>query len=215
MVQNSLIGMSCLSIAFCMKDNHAYKTSILAVATITAGHPFRGRINPTEGAQNVVVQMRDTSSKGVNWETCVRTEISGRRTPNWLQPGDILFPARGNVSRAILIDEDIGRLRAVVAPHFFILRLKCRDVLPDYLAWWLNQEPAQRYLEQNAQSSTLVRNIARSAFENMPIMLPPLSRQKRITDMAFAMEQEESLFQQLRQTNQQIMTGLARDLLLN
>ncbi|WP_219993489.1 hypothetical protein, partial [Zymomonas mobilis] len=69
--------------------------------------------------------------------------------------------------------------------------------------------------EQNAQSSTLVRNIARSAFENMPIMVPPLSRQKRITDMAFAMEQEESLFQQLRQTNQQIMTGLARDLLLN
>ncbi|WP_181406054.1 hypothetical protein [Zymomonas mobilis] len=49
----------------------------------------------------------------------------------------------------------------------------------------------------------------------MPIMVPPLSRQKRITDMAFAMEQEESLFQQLRQTNQQIMTGLARDLLLN
>lgn len=60
-----------------------------------------------------------------------------------------------------------------------------------------------------------MRNIARSAFENMPIMVPPLSRQKRITDMAFAMEQEESLFQQLRQTNQQIMTGLARDLLLN
>lgn len=199
----------------CMKNNGAYKINLLAVATITAGHPFRERINPTEGAENVVVQMRDTSSKGVNWETCVRTEISGRRPPNWVRPGDILFPARGNVSRAILIDEHIGSLRAVVAPHFFILRLKCRDVLPAYLAWWLNQEPAQRHLEQNAQSSTLVRNIARSALENMPIMVPLPPRQRQITDVAFAMEQEESLLQQLRQTNQQIMTGLARDLLLS
>ncbi|MGG6430749.1 restriction endonuclease subunit S, partial [Acetobacter ghanensis] len=105
-----------------MKANGAYKIDLATVAMISAGHPFRGRINPTEGVETVVVQMRDTSPSGVNWTSCVRTEVASRREPDWLRPGDILFPARGNVSQAVLIDERIGSLQAVVAPHFFLLR---------------------------------------------------------------------------------------------
>lgn len=186
---------------------------LLAVTSISAGHPYRGRIDPTEGAETVVVQMRDTSLSGVDWRSCVRTEVAGRREPDWLRPGDILFPARGNVSQAVLIDESIGSLQAVAAPHFFLLRVSRSDVLPAYLAWWLNQEPAQRHLEQNAQSSTLVRNIARPVLEATPVVLPPLPRQEQIVGLAIAMQREEDLLRRLRQTNQQIMTGLARDLL--
>ncbi|GBQ10671.1 hypothetical protein AA14362_2599 [Acetobacter cerevisiae DSM 14362] len=143
----------------------------------------------------------------------MRTEVSGRREPDWLHPGDILFPARGNVSLAVLVNESIGSLHAVAAPHFFLLRVSRPDVLPAYLAWWLNQEPAQRHLEQNGQSSTLVRNIARPVLEATPVVLPPLSRQEQIVGLASAMQREEALLHRLRQTSQQIMTGLARDLL--
>ncbi|GBQ48104.1 hypothetical protein AA18895_1261 [Acetobacter ghanensis DSM 18895] len=159
------------------------------------------------------MQMRDTAPSGVNWASCVRTEVAGRREPDWLRPGDILFPARGNVSLAVLIDARIGSLQAVAAPHFFVLRVVRPDVLPAWLVWWLNQDPAQRYLEQQAQSSTLVRNIARPALESVPVALPPLSRQEQIVELACAMQREEALLQRLRQDNQQIMTGLARDLL--
>lgn len=196
-----------------MKLNGAHKTTLSGIAAIAAGHPFRGRIDPTEGAKTVVVQMRDTTPDGVNWASCVRTDVSGRRAPDWLQSGDILFPARGNVSHAVLIDERIGSLQAVAAPHFFLLRIKSPDVLPAYLAWWLNQEPVQRHLEQNAQSSTLVRNIARPVLEATPIVVPPLPQQQEIAGLAFAMQREEALLQRLRQANQHIMTGLARDLL--
>lgn len=196
-----------------MKPNGAQKMDLVAVASISAGHPFRGRIDPVAGVETAVVQMRDTSSSGVDWTSCVRTEVTGRREPDWLRPGDILFPARGNVSLAVLIDERIGSLQAVAAPHFFLLRVTRSDVLPAYLAWWLNQEPAQRYLEQNSQSSTLVRNIARPVLEATPVVLPSLSRQEQIVGLANAMLREEELLHRLRQTNHQIMTGLARDLL--
>lgn len=196
-----------------MKHVRAYKANLSDIATVAAGHPFRGRIEPTEGAETVVVQMRDTSSSGVNWRSCLRTEVGGRREPDWLRPGDILFPARGNVSLAVLINESVGSLQAVAAPHFFLLRVSRSDVLPAYLAWWLNQEPAQRHLEQNAQSSTLVRNIARPVLEATPVMLPPLPRQEHIVGLANAMQREEDFLHRLRQTNQKIMTGLARDLL--
>ncbi|ANA15262.1 restriction endonuclease subunit S domain-containing protein [Acetobacter oryzifermentans] len=194
-------------------DIHVQKVLVSALCTVSTGWSFRGRIDPTDGAETAVVQMRDTSPSGVDWASCVRTEVSGRREPDWLRPGDILFPARGNVSQAVLIDESIGSLQAVAAPHFFLLHVKRSNVLPAYLAWWLNQEPAQRHLEQNAQSSTLVRNIARPVLEATPVVLPPLPRQEQIVGLASAMQREEELLHRLRQTNQQIMTGLARDLL--
>lgn len=196
-----------------MKHLRAHKSNLSDIATVAAGHPFRGKIEPIEGAETAVAQMRDTSPSGVDWTSCVRTELTGRREPDWLRPGDILFPARGNVSLAVLIDESIGSLQAVAAPHFFLLRVSRPDVLPAYLAWWLNQEPAQRHLEQNSQSSTLVRNIARPVLEATPVMLPPLPRQKQIVGLSSVMRGEEDLLHRLRQTNQQIMTGLARDLL--
>lgn len=195
------------------KDIHVQKVSVSALCTVSTGWSFRGRIEPAEGVETLVVQMRDTLSSGVDWASCVRTEVTGRREPDWLRPGDILFPARGNVSQAVLIDERIGSLQAVAAPHFFVLRIRRSDVLPAYLAWWLNQEPAQRYLEQQAQSSTLVRNISLTALESVLVALPPFLRQQQIVDLASAIRREEELLHRLRQTNQQIMTGLARDLL--
>lgn len=196
-----------------MKYVRAYKSNLSDIATVAAGHPFRGKIEPTAGTATAVVQMRDTSSSGVDWASCMRTDVPGRREPDWLRPGDILFPARGNVSLAVLIDESIGSLQAVAAPHFFLLRVSRPDVVPAYLAWWLNQEPAQRHLEQNGQSSTLVRNIARPVLEATPVVLPSLPRQEQIAGLANAMQREEDLLHRQRQTSQQIMTGLARDLL--
>ena len=190
------------------------KNTLCAIAEISLGYPFRTGIKAIPGATTAVVQMRDTScTDGIDWPSCVRTELPGRREPDWLKRGDILFPTRGNLSCATLVDETIGGIQAVAAPHFFLLRVSRPDVLPAYLAWWLNQEPAQRHLEQNAQSSTLVRNIARPVLETTPVVLPPLPRQEQIVGLANAMQREDALLHRLRQTNQQIMTGLARDLL--
>lgn len=49
--------------------------------------------------------------------------------------------------------------------------------------------------------------------EATPVVLPPLSRQEQIVELACAMQREEALLHRLHQTSQQIMTGLARDLL--
>lgn len=196
-----------------MKAHHALKAFLCEVVTISAGHPFRGKIEPTEGAEMAVVQMRDTAPSGVNWASCLRTAVTGRREPDWLRAGDILFPARSNAPQAVLIDESIDSLQAVAAPHFFLLRVTTTTLHPAYLTWWLNQEPAQRYLEQNAQSSTLVRNIARPVLENTPVIVPPLPQQEHIIALNQAMQREEILLQRLRDTNRSLMTGLARTLL--
>lgn len=190
------------------------KNTLCAIAEVSLGYPFRTGIKATPGATTAVVQMRDTScTDGIDWPSCVRTELPGKREPDWLKPGDILFPTRGNLSCATLVDETIGDIQAVAAPHFFVLRLRKTSVLPAYVAWWLNQEPAQRHLEQQAQSSGIVRNVSRAVLDTIPIAIPPLPHQQQITELAQAMRREAQLLHQLMQSNQQIMTGLARDLM--
>ena len=50
------------------------------------------------------------------------------------------------------------------------------QLLPEYLAWWLNQEPSQRYFEQNAEGSQ-VKSIRRSVLAETPLALPALRQQ--------------------------------------
>nr|WP_239029793.1 restriction endonuclease subunit S [Novacetimonas pomaceti] len=190
------------------------RNALGSIVEVSLGYPFRTGIKAIPGATTAVVQMRDTScTDGIDWPSCVRTELPGKREPDWLKPGDILFPTRGNLSCATLVDETIGDIQAVAAPHFFVLRLRKTGVLPAYVAWWLNQEPAQRHLEQQAQSSGIVRNVSRAVLDTIPIAIPPLPHQQQITELAQAMRREAQLLHQLMQSNQQIMTGLARDLM--
>ena len=66
------------------------------IADIRLGHPFRGSIKGDEKGDVNVVQVRDTNDSGeVNGSKLVRTFLAGRKKPDWLQTGDILFVAKG------------------------------------------------------------------------------------------------------------------------
>ena len=76
------------------------------IASISAGHPFRGRIPESIEGDARVVQIRDINEYDqVIWNDLIHTNITGRKQPDWLQQGDILFSARGQRNRATLIDK--------------------------------------------------------------------------------------------------------------
>ncbi|MCK4503511.1 MAG: hypothetical protein KAU22_10795, partial [Desulfuromonadales bacterium] len=67
------------------------------IVKMKAGHPFRGRIPEVPGTGVLAIQMKDVSTDGgLNWGTAVETEITGKREPDYLTPGNILFAIRGN-----------------------------------------------------------------------------------------------------------------------
>ena len=62
------------------------------IADIRLGHPFRGSIEGDECGDVHVVQMRDTNDSGeVDGSNLVRTFLTGRKKPDWLQKGDIFW----------------------------------------------------------------------------------------------------------------------------
>ena len=158
--------------------------------------------------------MKDVSlAEGIQWPTCTPTELTGKRLPQYLKPGDILVAARGSHNYAVQIDQAFAesRKQAVAAPHFFVVSLQQQSILPDYLTWLLNQGPTQRYFEQNAEG-TLTKSIRRSVLEGTPVVIPPLADQQAIIALANTLRQEQRLIQQLIHNGERTMNAIATNL---
>lgn len=187
------------------------------IATINAGYPFRGKIPEVPGAAMVAVQMKDVSlTEGIRWSDCLETELTGKREPDYLTTGDILVAARGSHNYAVQVDQALATIgkQAVAAPHFFVISLKKKDILPEFLVWLLNQTPTQRYFEQNAEG-TLTKSIRRSVLEDVPVVVPPLAKQRAIISMAATLRDEHKLIQKLVSNGERMMNAIAKDLFEN
>lgn len=185
------------------------------IAVVDAGYPFRGTIPETLGSHIAAVQMKDVSlQEGINWSGCTRTTLTGKRAPDWLQPGDILIAARGSHNYAVHVDERLTStdLQAVAAPHFFIIRVTREEVLPEFLTWLLNQAPCQRYFEQTAEGS-VTKSIRRSVLEQTPVAMPPLDKQRIIIRMNTTLARERRIATQLVNNGAQLMNTIASELL--
>lgn len=198
----------------CIIDILAGNMNLADIATISSGHPFRGKIPEVGGSGSWVIQMKDTSPQtGIDWAGCIQTIITGKREPDWLKAGDILVAARGSNNYAVLVDlPPDTSIKAVAAPYFYVISQLGNNVLPAYLAWLLNQTPCQRYFEQNSEG-TLTKSIRRTVLENAPVAVPPLAKQHAIIALVSTLRQEQQIVEQLLRNGEGLLSSIAFDLL--
>ena len=158
--------------------------------------------------------MRDLALDGsVRWTDALRTELAGRRVPDWLQPGDLLLVARGNRYYAACLDAVPGL--AVCGPHLFHLRLKSAlAVLPEFLAWQINQRPFQRELRKVAEGSSQL-SIRRPELEVLQISVPSMPIQKKVVQLARLALRERGLLTSLIRNRERQLETLATELALS
>ena len=182
------------------------------IAQVKACYPFRGRITEIPDGDVKVMQMKDVSHDGgLNLSGLISTNLEGRRAPHWLEPGDIVFMARGNRNYAIYLDEVPARV--VCSPLFFHIHMRTKNILPEFLAWQINQGPAQSYFGRS-RVGTAQMSIRRSTLEELPVSIPELDKQKALIELDRLMKEEQRLCNQLATSREQIMNSLARDLLI-
>jgi len=190
------------------------KTTLSHFTEIRPGYPFRGTITPVDGSSTPVVQVRDVDCFGeIKIEQLIKTELTGRKQPDWLQRGDILFVTKGAKHFASCVLELPEK--SVCSPHFFIVRIKeehTATVLPEFISWQLNQLAAQQYFKSTAEG-TLYVSIRRKILEDTPITLPSIEKQKQMIALYRASVNEQKVLQQLIKNRQQQMNAIARDLL--
>jgi hypothetical protein len=186
---------------------------ISELAAVTAGFPFRESIRGEPGGDASVVQMRNTTvERGVDWAAAVRVNLPGKKIPRWLEDGDVIFAARGANNYALPIERPPER--AVCSPHFFVLSaIDRKKALPAFVAWQINQVPAQKHLDAVATGSH-IRNIRRQALEDLCLALPSLERQAAIVAFANTAHSERVLFERLAFNRQQQLDALALGLFI-
>lgn len=178
------------------------------LSTIDPGYPFRGRIDSGTEEDVSVVQIKNVDAEtGVDWENLARTRLTGRREPDLLRKDDILFIAQGMRNIAACVDEIA--VDAVCSPHFFMIRLKCGvPLLPAFLAWQINQTPAQRYLSVSATGSHIT-GIRRQVLENLPVSVPDMKKQEKIVAFHEMVVREKKLLLDMIENRNRQMRALA------
>jgi len=189
----------------------ASKISLGYAVRVRSGYPFRGSIDESANGNALAVQMKDVDSDvGVNWAGVIRTSLAGRKPPDWLKAGDVLFVSKGARFYAVCIDE--APTPAVCSPHFFHLQVAPHvPLLPAFLAWQINQPPFQRQLQQAAEGSSQL-SIRRPVLESLTLCVPSLADQQRIVALADLARQERNTLHQLIHNREQQLQALAEGL---
>jgi hypothetical protein len=193
-----------------MIGNRAYKSELRDVAEISAGHPLRSAVDDFAAGDTGIIQMRNVDPEaGVDWARVSRIELPPARRIEFLVPGDVIFSTRGTRTYAVALGE--APFPTVCSPHFFVLRIRTAEVEARFLAWQINQAPAQEYLQREATGSHIL-NIRREVIERLEIVIPSLARQATIVAFAEAATSEKRLLSALIDNRQQQMNALAAGL---
>ncbi len=184
---------------------------LIDYAEVRSGHPFRGSVPEVVDGFALTIQMRDVDEfHGVAWDSLAKTSPKGRKKPDWLRPGDILFLARGSHNYALVLDQVSENV--ICSQYFFVIRVTDERILPAFLAWQINQVPAQTYLRKNAEGSDQ-QSIRRSILEGLPLVLPPLEQQRQLLRLTQAAHQERLNMERMIRIRAQQMEGIVTKLL--
>lgn len=162
------------------------------VCTIHTGYTARGRLEPVESGGIPTIQLRDFASDGrVDPARFARVQLDGLVERYLVRAGDVIFRSRGERNTASALDDRLREPAVAVLP-LLVLRPKRNVVTPEYLAWVINQPPAQRHFDSAARG-TNIRMIPRSGLDDLELDVPDLVTQKTIVAVDILAEREREL----------------------
>lgn len=183
------------------------KKKITEIAEIQLGYQFRKKIEPVDDGTNWVIQIRDfDENHNLNKQTLSRVSIDMSTEKHLINKGDVLFLSRGYRNWAAPIVD--GLVATVAASHFFVVRPKLDNVLSEYLAWYINQAPAQEYLHNIARQGTHMPLIPLSAFVALQVDLPDIETQVKIVELSRLMEKEKQLLSALQEKRSHLINAV-------
>ncbi|HKU74255.1 MAG TPA: restriction endonuclease subunit S [Pyrinomonadaceae bacterium] len=160
------------------------------IATIQIGYHFRDQIKPVKGGTYKLIQIKDVSRIGLSSvEKLINVNIDDLKPEQVLRKGDVILVGRGERRLAVAITDD--STKATVGSQFFIIRAN-HLVDPSYLSWALNQDSAQRYLQEQSVG-TNVKIVSKEAISYLPIILPGIGTQRTIASLHSLNEKQRHL----------------------
>jgi len=182
------------------------EVALRIIAGIQVGYQAKARIKERAQGTHRLIQSKDFDSfHRLRSENL--TAFFPERKPEIysVRKGDILFQARGVVHFAYCIEDDLRDILA--AGSFYILRTKNEDLLPQYLAWWLNQAKAQAWFQSQARGAGM-SFISKSTLSRLQVRIPPISVQKKVVKIVTLARHEQFLLNRLASTRSRLVKAV-------
>jgi restriction endonuclease S subunit len=177
------------------------------IATIRTGYPFRGAVELDPNGNTQVIQIKDiTSDNNLSEANLARTNIKNLKETYLVQLNAVLLIARGERRQAVAITKKIEN--TIAGHQFFVITPNPNvKVLSEYLAWYINQKPAQKYLEQHSKGTNVVL-VTKEVLEALPIALPFLEVQKKIVHIYQLSLKEQELLNAIKEKRSKLIEVL-------
>ncbi|WP_077796598.1 restriction endonuclease subunit S [Streptomyces sp. JHA26] len=177
------------------------------VCTISTGYTPRTRFQSVEVGGVPIVQLGDLSPDGhIDVAGLIKVPHNPGLDRYMVRPGDVLFRSRGARNTAYALSEEFKDPVVAVSP-LYILRPNRSLILPNYLAWIINQGPAQRYFDSTARGTNM-RMVPKTSLDLLEIRLPAIKSQESIVALDALAERELRLSNLATQKRRQLVSHL-------
>lgn len=176
------------------------------IAQISTGHLFRYKPDYVESGGYPVIQMKDVlPGEPIKWQELGRVQVEGVKGSSFIRQGDVLLKSKGASHLGTVADEPLEN--TIASSHIIILRPKTNAVLPEYLTWYINQNPAQQRIDSLSVGSN-VRHLSIKSISELPIPVPEMETQKKIAELYWLSQKEKVLTEKIQQKREQLINAV-------
>ena len=170
--------------------------SLSDLAEVKLGYSVRTRgANLTEGPVRVIQPRTIEAGPHINLLNCDYTNPDDINPLHFLQANDLVFRTRGSRFEAAIYRHD--NVATVAASPLVVVRVKHPGLQPDYLAWYLNNDPeTRRHIDRNTVTRT-IPSLKGSVIAAIPVAVPPVEVQNRVLETAALGTQQQELLRRL------------------
>lgn len=120
--------------------------------------------------------------------------ISERSSNHLLQKDDLLFAAKGTSNFCVKYPLQVGN--AVASSAFFVIKIVSQDILPDFIAWFLNLPRTLAWLKSQSVGS-VIPSITKKMLENLSLNIPDITTQRKIVEFSRLQKEEMKIYKQI------------------
>jgi len=187
------------------------KLKLKDIADFRIGYQFRGKVKTDPAGKVRVIQIKDIDAElRVHVSDLVAVNID-RPEPYITRQGDVLFLSRGHRLYSVVVPEVDPN--TIATGYFFILRPKGQVVLPEFLAWSMNQPDFHERLRPFHRGSHMPM-IAKTDVENMQMDVPPMDVQRQILALNELLDEERRLSASILEKRTALIQTALRKLML-
>ena len=128
-------------------------TDILEALRLGKGRPSGAEHDPDGKTGILRLGTVDYDDRTIDWGERMRVTDYEPGSHHFLRNGDILIVGRGSKRTAFLVKDPPAR--TVADRTFFVARPDPDQIVPAFLAWYLNERRAQHYLQSHSRGTNI------------------------------------------------------------